>query len=1357
MKQTKKALAILLAVLMLALSAPFAAVAEGDTWTMTPLIENPNGKTEANEIVFQDEDGFVLNWYPIDESIERYVDGWWVGVKFTAPSADIAETAQYTINGGEKADFVDESQTGDNWMGLWILINEAKVKTALQGDGLINYTVVFYNGAEDADGQTFVVSLDASSLILKNDGAVVMQTVPAKEATATEHGNIAYYTDADGNCFALDEDNVFQQIPLADTVIHTPGNPVRENETAATCTAEGSYDEVVYCAVCNEEISRAEKSIAMIPHTFKNRVEFSEEDGTWYAYGLCSNHMSNIVKEEATWQKKSEATCTEPEMGCYKAVINGVAYESEVMEGEPAFDHDYQFEKFIWSEDGTTATAHYVCANDADHTQDYTAEIISVVTPATCTEAAFTTYTATYEDYEDTNEVTVAGSVPLGHDFTVQTDKSNVAPDPTNEAKHIITCVRGDETTTADCTFELVPNSNTADCENSGTETYRCTVCGREKYEPTDPFGHDYGAINHREEGNNVKGYTVCLRCEKPFVETKPIYTVVDAPTCVAAGTRYYRVNFDNQIFNDEGKTYFELKSETIEIDPDAHDYEFKGFTWTDGEDGPTAIATFTCRNNAAHTETPDATVTKDENASAVATCTAAGKNVYTASVTFNGETYGAEETPHEVVLAKLPHTYGEPAWSWNEDKTAATATFTCANCDKTADGHSVTETATVTTSEAEGDTKLATCTEDGFHKNVATVTFDGKDYTDVQTITDFATGHTYGAPEWAWDGSDKDGYTKATATFTCTVATCAETEDGHKVVIECTEDNEKLVIEKTLATHLVDGKIVYTATATLGEEAYTDAKTVEIKAAGHTVKTEEPVPVTCTTDGSKEYTYCSVCNAILTIDGEDVEAQNLTKTDNADAYTIPATGHTYGEPEWAWEGTDEDGYTKATVTFTCTVDTCAETENGHKVVIECTKANEKLAIETTPVTHLVDGKIVYTATATLGEEAYTDAKTVEIKAAGHTVKTEEPVPVTCTTDGSKEYTYCSVCNAILTIDGEDVEAQNLTKTDNAEAYTIPATGHTYIEDGTDAWTWTKTETGFAATVNIKCASLDDTQTLDAEVKLSDYVSATHLEDGYKTYTAKATIGEGEAAQVFTSTKTDKLPAEGHALVEVPAVAVTCTTDGRKACTYCSKCNVILTIDGEDVEENGYDMTDDAAVLTIAKLGHDWSEWKYLDETYHQRSCTNDSENTHPETEKHEVDVKVIGYPDSLYPNVTTHYQEVEYCTVCGAVLEVLDEWTETAQHQHEYTSVVTREPNCTYEGERTFTCQICGDVVTESIATNGAHADPDNDGYCNYCGDMMTGGDHCPQCGKIHNGGFGDRLTGFFHRIAAFFTRLFR
>ena len=42
---------------------------------------------------------------------------------------------------------------------------------------------------------------------------------------------------------------------------------------------------------------------------------------------------------------------------------------------------------------------------------------------------------------------------------------------------------------------------------------------------------------------------------------------------------------------------------------------------------------------------------------------------------------------------------------------------------------------------------------------------------------------------------------------------------------------------------------------------------------------------------------------------------------------------------------------------------------------------------------------------------------------------------------------------------------------------------------------------------------------------------------------------------------------------------------------------------------------------------------------------------------------------------------------------------------------------------------------------------------FCN-CGEQMQGGDHCKFCGKIHNGGFFDKLTGFFHKIFAIFKR---
>lgn len=87
----------------------------------------------------------------------------------------------------------------------------------------------------------------------------------AVPATCKEDGTEAYwtcsvcgkmYSDAEGK----DEIPSPVMIPKT-TVEHTPGEPVQENVVPATCGQAGSYDEVVYCTVCDEELSRETKTI----------------------------------------------------------------------------------------------------------------------------------------------------------------------------------------------------------------------------------------------------------------------------------------------------------------------------------------------------------------------------------------------------------------------------------------------------------------------------------------------------------------------------------------------------------------------------------------------------------------------------------------------------------------------------------------------------------------------------------------------------------------------------------------------------------------------------------------------------------------------------------------------------------------------------------------------------------------------------------------------------------------------------------------------------------------------------------------------------------------------------------------
>ena len=93
-----------------------------------------------------------------------------------------------------------------------------------------------------------------------------------------------------------------------------------------------------------------------------------------------------------------------------------------------------------------------------------------------------------------------------------------------------------------------------------------------------------------------------------------------------------------------------------------------------------------------------------------------------------------------------------------------------------------------------------------------------------------------------------------------------------------------------------------------------------------------------------------------------------------------------------------------------------------------------------------------------------------------------------------------------------------------------------------------------------------------------------------------------------------------------------------------------------------------------------------------------------------------------------------------------------SAIHTHTYTSTITTEPTCSEPGETTYTCS-CGDTYTKPIPATGNHADDNNDGKCDTCGEKMTGGKHCKYCGKIHGGAFG-WLVKLFHSIFAIFKR---
>ena len=201
----------------------------------------------------------------------------------------------------------------------------------------------------------------------------------------------------------------------------------------------------------------------------------------------------------------------------------------------------------------------------------------------------------------------------------------------------------------------------------------------------------------------------------------------------------------------------------------------------------------------------------KDTEKSVAATCTEKGKDVYTATATVKdaeGKTeIGTLTDTYEVELAALGHKYGAPVWNWTKGENntyTATATFTCANDEK----HVETVDAKVT-EKSEG----ATCTEAGNITYTATVTFEGKDYTDTKTEEVAALGHDYKVSEkdgWKWTADKEKEYT-AVATFVC--SRCKDAQDVTADVVK--EDKNSQIIYKATAKYTDETGKEFTATAT--------------------------------------------------------------------------------------------------------------------------------------------------------------------------------------------------------------------------------------------------------------------------------------------------------------------------------------------------------------------------------------------------------------------------------------------------------------------------------------------------------------------------------------------------------------
>ena len=169
------------------------------------------------------------------------------------------------VNAGDYTFSIDVA-AGTNYKAITGLTDSSWKFTIAKADSpKINNHYAYYTWAESGEREITVVGLSEDMGTLGTPTCTVYSKV---------------FTDVDGTA-----ETTREALVLAMTS-HTESSAVRENEIPATCTADGSYDEVIYCSVCKTQLSREHKTISAAGHKWSDKYG-SDKTGHWHKCELC--------------------------------------------------------------------------------------------------------------------------------------------------------------------------------------------------------------------------------------------------------------------------------------------------------------------------------------------------------------------------------------------------------------------------------------------------------------------------------------------------------------------------------------------------------------------------------------------------------------------------------------------------------------------------------------------------------------------------------------------------------------------------------------------------------------------------------------------------------------------------------------------------------------------------------------------------------------------------------------------------------------------------------------------------------------------------------------------------------------
>ena len=659
------------------------------------------------------------NWYYV-QNTTSYSSGMSTSNQKPDQLVSLPRTAAATATSDSATVLVDyEKGTGAVKEG-GDLLKESATKDEDVNDKIypgLTHTSAYYGGALylNADNQILKYDLSTNAITkVKEYNEVTVKSVADNMGTGIENN----FTGMTFKVTTKDDKDAIHTVenhPIAGLSIDSQGNL---NVDIATN----------YCYVDKYQTEQTNYNSGYSNYKFQGTTikrggSNDNQEFMWSADFVESQKMSDVTGESHTHEYETvtvEPTCENVGFTEERCKTCGVVKADSKKESE--------------AEDAKATGHHYIQYKDETYTKESDADdakniVVNAIVCTKCMKAIPRKSSGNsgnmFGSGDDSDELDIPEGLKTGHEYT---GKITSLSDDKKKGDVTVSCDscvgkeldfldEKDVTLETKKDVEVTSKKEAEDCEKGGKIIYTAKVTvGDNEYEATTTEEaaaekHVYKPKFTWADDNTCTVTYTCENCKIPETEAEKceVTSEVTKPTCTEAGKTVYTATATDK--NDTKHT----DTKEVPIEAIGHTYSADPtYEWS--KDYKTCKAIFTC-DKKDDTQTVECTVTP---ATTDATCTEAGKVVYTATCTFKGKEYTCPEKK-ETTIAATDHTYSaDPTYEWSKDYKTCKAIFTC---DKKDDTQTVECTITSKTTDA-------TYTAVGKVVYTATCTFKGKEYT---------------------------------------------------------------------------------------------------------------------------------------------------------------------------------------------------------------------------------------------------------------------------------------------------------------------------------------------------------------------------------------------------------------------------------------------------------------------------------------------------------------------------------------------------------------------------------------------------------------------------------------------------